>query len=281
MSISFAQSNLDAYKYIIIPEKYDFLRSDDQYRLNSLTKFLFEKYGFNTLLENEDYPVDLRNNPCLALNAEVINNSTMFTTKLVVELSDCYKKVIFTSDEGRSKEKLYEKSYQEALRKTFVTFEEMTYNFNEDLVVNKQISKKEPTANNTSKSESNTPVQEVAPAVIVATPEAAEQIEVKKAEEPKDDSLAKSYKNENISFFLIEQNNSLVAYVKKSTIEAYQMGEKIGTLYKTSRANTYRITWKDVAGNSRETTGYFDEAGNLKIDIEKDGKIQVITFNVE
>lgn len=281
VSITMAQSKLDAYKYIIVPERYDFLREVDQYRINSLTKFLFEKNGFSTLLEHEDYPDDVKSNPCLALTAEVMNSSSMFTSKLYIELKDCYKKVVFTSEVGRSKEKEYKISYQEALRNAFVTFEEMNYKFNPDMVVNKTITKKEPEVIVGTKVETVVPVVEVAPAIVVATKVDETPIKVEKEKDEKEKNLAKSYKNNNISFFLIEQNNTLVAYVKETKVDAYQIGEKIGTLFKTSRPNTYRITWKDTTGKSRETTGYFDEMGNLKIDIERDGNIQVSTFNVE
>ena len=42
-SLLFGQQSINAYKYIIVPKNYDFLRLEDQYQLNSLTKFLFTK----------------------------------------------------------------------------------------------------------------------------------------------------------------------------------------------------------------------------------------------
>ena len=274
VSISIAQSNLNTYKYIIVPKKYDFLKEDNKHKLNSLTKFLFEKQGFKTLLEGDDYPNDLMNNPCLALTADVQNNSSMFTSKLVIELSDCYNKVVFTSVQGKSKEKDYEKSYQEALRNSFVSIEELEYSFDESLAINGQVVKE------TSTSILKTPVT---PAVTVVppTPVVKEVIEPVSPVVKEEKSVAKSYKNDNISFILIEQNSSLMAYVKSSNNATYQMGEKIGTLLKTSRPNTYRITWKDQDGKTHETTGYFENNGDLKIDIEKDGKIHVATFREE
>lgn len=275
VSISLAQSNIDAYKYIIVPKKYDFLKEDNKYKLNDLTKFLFEKEGYNTLFEDEDYPDDLLRNPCLALTANMKDNSSLFTSKLAVELSNCYKKVVFTSVQGKSKEKDYEKSYQEALRKSFITFEELQYSFDESLVVNKQVVKEVlPTV-------SKTPITPAVTVIPVTTPVVKEVIEPVSPIVEEEKSVAKSYKNDNISFILIEQNNSLIAYVKSSNNTVYKMGEKIGTLSKTSRPNTYRITWKAKDGKTHETTGYFDDKGDLKIDIEKDGNIQVVTFTQE
>ncbi len=278
VSITMAQSNIDAYKYILVPKKYDFLKEDNKYKLNDFTKFLFEKQGFETFFEGENYPSDLMNNPCLALTADVKNNSSMFTSKLVIELNNCYKKVVFTSKEGKSKAKEYEKSYQEALRKSFASIEELQYSFDENLVVNNQVSKEVlPVVSKTPVATHVTPVV----AAIPVTPVVKEVVEPVSPVVKEKESVAKSYKNDNLSFILIEQNNSMIAYVKSSKNTAYQMGEKIGTLSKTSRPNTYRITWKDKDGKTHETTGYFDDKGDLKIDIEKEGNIQVVTFTQE
>ena len=46
---SWAQMSLNDYKYVSVPEKFDFLKSNDQYQLNSLTFFLLKKKGFTVL----------------------------------------------------------------------------------------------------------------------------------------------------------------------------------------------------------------------------------------
>lgn len=120
---------LNDYKYILIPESYEFLGERDQYQLNSLTKFLFNKQGYNTLMKTEEKPADLKENLCLGLNTRLENNSGLFVTKLVVVLEDCYGKVVYRSQEGRSKEKQYEDAFQEALRDAFVSIEEMEYSY--------------------------------------------------------------------------------------------------------------------------------------------------------
>lgn len=126
--VSTAQ-NLNKYKYIIIPETYEFTGETNQYQLNSLTKFLFEQQGFNTLMKTEEKPQDLRQNPCSALKADLADNSGLFVTKLVVKLIDCNDRVVFESQEGRSRVKDFQKAYQEALRNAFAEFEEMEYKF--------------------------------------------------------------------------------------------------------------------------------------------------------
>lgn len=129
ISGAFSQTNLNNYKYVIVPKKYDFLKEEDQYRLNGLTKFLFEKYGFSALMEGDDYPDDLLKNKCLALNSNVINDSGIFKTKLKIELEDCTDKVIFTSVLGETREKDFGKAYTAALRNAFISFETLSYKF--------------------------------------------------------------------------------------------------------------------------------------------------------
>jgi hypothetical protein len=125
----FSQSNLNDYKYVIVPNKFDFLKEQDQYQLNSLTKFLFNKYGFEAIMEGDVYPVDLGGNRCLALRSDVLKESGMFKTKLTVELKDCNDQVVYTSVVGESREKEYKKSYVEALRQAFKSIESLNYSY--------------------------------------------------------------------------------------------------------------------------------------------------------
>jgi len=129
ITTAFSQSNLNDYKYVIVPKKFDFLKQENQYLLNSLTKFLFEKYEFSTLLEGETYPEDFKENRCMALKSNVLKSSGMFKTKLVVELKDCNDQVVYTSQLGESRIKEYSKAYNEALRNAFKSFETINYSY--------------------------------------------------------------------------------------------------------------------------------------------------------
>jgi len=126
---TFAQSSINDYKYIIVPSKYDFLKETDQYQLNSLTKFLFNKYGFDAVLDNEDYPKDLANNKCLALRADLENIKSLFKTKLKVVLKNCMNDIIFVSKVGESREKEFKKTYNLTLRDAFKSFETLNFSY--------------------------------------------------------------------------------------------------------------------------------------------------------
>ncbi len=108
-------SNLSDYSYVVVPEQFDFLKRQDQYQINSMTQFYFEKNGFNAFMA-EAAP---KANRCDGLYANVEELKTIFGTKLQVVLKDCNDKEVFRGQEGKSKYKEYDKSYQDALRKAF------------------------------------------------------------------------------------------------------------------------------------------------------------------
>ncbi|MCK7591939.1 hypothetical protein M0G43_15230 [Subsaxibacter sp. CAU 1640] len=133
---SFSQNSINDYKYILIPEQFEFQKEKDQYQINSLAKFLFNKYGYTAYMEGEDLPADLHNNGCLALLADVNKDSGLFKTKLRIDLKDCNGTIIQSSKVGESKEKEFAKAYNLALRDAFETFQNMPYEYhpNEEIV---------------------------------------------------------------------------------------------------------------------------------------------------
>jgi hypothetical protein len=275
----YAQSPLDSYKYIIVPKRFDFLRKENQYRVNSQTKYLFEKNGFTTLLKGQDYPDDLLANPCLGVEANVIDESNSFTSKVRVSLTNCQDQVVYTSEQGKSKEKDYAKSYSLALENAFKSIAQLSYQFNPDLAIVPAFASAQTEAAEMEVAQPE-PVSEPAPEVAVA----AAALPAATAETAKKEtgmSGAVTYGNENIAFFLIDQGDKLAAYVVRSASENYEEGEKIGTFEKSSLPNVYRVEWKDMDKDIEQTTGYFDEQGNLKIDVKRDGKVEVLTFAKE
>jgi len=111
-----SSQNAADYQYIVVPAKYDFQKSENQYNLNAMTKMIFEKQGYQVYLENEILPQELLENKCKGLYAYLIENNTLFMTKLKLELRDCRNQKVFISEEGTSREKEYRKAYLEAFR---------------------------------------------------------------------------------------------------------------------------------------------------------------------
>ncbi|WP_338732980.1 hypothetical protein [Mangrovimonas cancribranchiae] len=124
---AYTQKNINNYKYVVVPKSYDFLGEPDKYRLNSLSQFLFEKYGFTAIMEGDEYPEDLQKNGCLALYSNVEKDGGLFLTKLKVVLKDCKKDIVYESKLGQSREKKYVVAYNKALRDAFVSIDMLQY----------------------------------------------------------------------------------------------------------------------------------------------------------
>jgi hypothetical protein len=121
------EKKVNNYKFIVVPEQFNFLKQKDEYKTSSLTKFLLKKNGFTVVLNSEQYPKDLRDNPCSGLKALVLDKSSMFKVKVIIELRDCSNKILYTSDEGVSKLKEFKKGFQEAIRNAHASMNDITY----------------------------------------------------------------------------------------------------------------------------------------------------------
>jgi len=227
-----AQNELDAFKYIIIQKKYDFLKSENQYRLNSYTKQLFDGEGYTTIVQGETYPEEVKANPCIAVIADIVDESSSFTTKLKLVLINCYDEVVFTSILGTSKIKQYDKTYTDALNKCFVSVKELNYKYDPSLLINQKSEQKTTVAIVPVASADKRNVETVAepvkfdepvkvaeplivtepvkaveseavvPVAAAAVPVATKETKPEDIQEPETGfAVAKSYKNENTSFF--------------------------------------------------------------------------------
>ena len=124
-----AQEQLNNYKYIVVPNQFDFQKEAGQYRVNGLTKFLLEKQNFTVLLEDEVLPMDAIKNNCLILKTNAVDSSSMFKTSLIFEFKNCQGKVVYTTQEGQSREKKYLVAYNEAVRQAFGSLSNFTHKY--------------------------------------------------------------------------------------------------------------------------------------------------------
>ena len=131
LAVSFANelhAQLNDYKYIIVPKRFEGFKKENQYKTSTLVKYLFTKRGFTAFYE-DNLPEDLKANGCLGLYASLEMGSSLFTTKVAIALKDCSKEEIFRTDEGKSKKKEYESAYAEAIEEAFNSFNGMSYNY--------------------------------------------------------------------------------------------------------------------------------------------------------
>ncbi|WP_103071011.1 hypothetical protein [Aquimarina sediminis] len=230
-----AQKSINDFKYVVVPESYSFLKGTDVYQINSLTKFLFNKYGFNAFMDSKNFPSDLNDNGCKALKANVKRRPGVFTTKLTVELIDCNGTVVFTSSEGKSREKDFKPAYHEALRNAFKDVAALKYAYSGDV--------KE-------KSVEKTPVKEE------AVVEKEKPVETKKEESTIKTPTESSLYIFNDSKFIFKKQEYGYEIFKN---EGEQVS--IGKIFKSANGKNYIVQGGDLSGN-----GYFDGYGNFVLE---------------
>ncbi|RKS89815.1 hypothetical protein BC952_2995 [Flavobacterium limicola] len=128
INYSYSQSVND-YKAVIVPLQFDFLKTENQYRLNTLTKFNLKKAGFEAFYSNEAIPNDYSDR-CSLLYIDVLRENGFLSSKLFLTLKDCYGKIIYQSVVGKSKEKSYQVAYTEALNEAFQSLFALKYKYN-------------------------------------------------------------------------------------------------------------------------------------------------------
>lgn len=133
-SYCFSQSVND-YKAVLIPLKFDFIKSDNQYRLATLSKFNLNKAGFQAFYANEQLPKEY-NDRCGLMYFDVVKEKSFLTTKLYITFKDCNGKIIFQSASGISKEKDFQLAYTESLNKAFISVYALEYKYNNTVVRN-------------------------------------------------------------------------------------------------------------------------------------------------
>lgn len=121
-----AQTDLNQYKYVIVPKKFDGFRNENQYKTSTLIKYLFTENGYNAVYEDA-LPDDLNRDRCLGVVVGLNDESGMFSTKLTLSLKDCRTIVVMDSKEGTSKEKDYNAAYNEAIRDAFQSYKGLNY----------------------------------------------------------------------------------------------------------------------------------------------------------
>lgn len=264
-SILFAQSNLNSYKYILVPKQFEFQNSEDQYQLNSLAKFLFNKSGYTVLFTDEQYPEDLANSSCLAVKAKVNNNSTLFKTKMTIDLLDCQNKIVFSTKEGTSKEKDYKKGYQEAIRRAFVDLEGINYTYDSTLNHPSKIEPKETVVTSTEVETpliKSTEVKEVVAEPVINKIVHVEEVKIaslKIAEKQTVKSIIGKFNFENWGVSTISMKGS--DFIVVGGDENFEFA----TIYKTSKPTIFIIKW--VAYKQPQLLE-IDSDGNLVIDTQ-------------
>jgi hypothetical protein len=143
---AYSQNTINNYKYVLVPERFDFSKEDNQYGLNSVAKMLLEDKGFTVFIANEELPRELVTNKCNALRAEVVQKKGLFVTNLTLFLKDCQGNVVFKSKEGKSREKEFHTAYDLALRDAFSSLNDVPYKYDSTALATSQPANTTPAA---------------------------------------------------------------------------------------------------------------------------------------
>ena len=264
-----AQENLNSYKYILIPKQYEFQKGSDQYQINSLTKFLFNRAGFTALFVDDSYPEDFASNRCLGLKAVVRDNSGMFKTKLMIDFIDCNNRVVYSTIETISKIKDFKGSYHDAIRKNFVEIEALNYKYTKAQTTTEPIVIKK--------------VEEpkVVAGVVEATVEPVVEKEIPITKVKVKKTIENPVLKEVSTTPLVKQAPEVIegnyeigewgrcTVVKKNDNYAVLGGDEnfeFGLIYKTSKPTIYIVKW---TAYKQPQLLELDTNGNLKVDSEK------------
>lgn len=116
------QSQLNEYKYIIVPKQFGSFKKENQYQTSTLVKYLFTQKGFKAIYQDA-LPEELLKNVCMGLSVSIIDKSSMFSTKVAIVLKDCTGKEVYVTQEGSSRLKEFKPAYKEALTEAFQSFD--------------------------------------------------------------------------------------------------------------------------------------------------------------
>ncbi|MDD3003546.1 hypothetical protein [Flavobacterium sp.] len=125
--MSFSQQ-INDYEFVMIPTQFDFQRSENEYRLNTLLKYRLEEYGFKTMYTTDQMNTNF-NDRCKYLNVELVNESGVFLTKLHIVFKNCDNVVVYKSVTGSSKTKERKVAFKEALEEALKSVQALQYKY--------------------------------------------------------------------------------------------------------------------------------------------------------
>ncbi|HSN48102.1 MAG TPA: hypothetical protein VLR29_05020 [Flavobacterium sp.] len=240
-SYGFSQKVND-YKAVVIPMKYDIQKTENQYRLQTITKIDLQNAGFQAFYATETMPAEFSER-CDLLYIDVKKDNAFLVTKLYITFKDCFGAIIFQSAIGKSREKEYGLAYTDALNDAFMSVKALNYKYNGTKAGSK--SAVVPAA--------PAPVATTAPAIVL--PAAASTKEV----------------NDNKTF----QNISADLLYAQPTPYGYQLIDSepkvVMKVYKTSNSSSYMAAKGSVQGVlvSKDNQWFFEYYQGDKLISEK------------
>jgi len=121
-------AQLNDYKYVVVPVKFAAFKNPNQFQTSTLIKHFMTQEGFNVIYDNA-LPIEVLQDRCLALFTDLLDESGLFSTKIVIVLKDCKGKVIFKTAEAQTKIKELDKAYKTVLKESCASFQGIEHNY--------------------------------------------------------------------------------------------------------------------------------------------------------
>lgn len=239
----FAQEKMNAYKYAVVPSQFDFQKEPNQYGINLLLKYKFQQLGFETFMDTDDLPFELKKNTCLYVTPNMITDNGMFITRVRVEVKNCLNQELFMTEEGNSNEKSYKTSYTVALREALLSFKEYQLDYQ--------------------------PIHEE-----VVDEVNGEEVDVviEKENPQEDESTEVLLKKKGAKGFLYDGDQILFDKTNQlfyAEIKVISTNVLLGKISKTSKKGIYHVFL-----DSKNGVGYYDETGNFIVEfLNEDGTV--------
>lgn len=108
------------YKYILIPQEFADFKENKSYGLSKILENSLKGKKYIVLSETKtNWPQDALLNPCKIVNADILDDKSMFRNRIILQFKDCSNKVVF-AEKGSSTTKEFEPGYQDALRLSLI-----------------------------------------------------------------------------------------------------------------------------------------------------------------
>ncbi|MBL3549775.1 MULTISPECIES: hypothetical protein [Chryseobacterium] len=228
------------YKYIFIPEKFEAFKKDSYGLETFLAKALTGKKYVVLPANRDQWPSEAKDNSCNILDANVLDDSGLFTNKVILEFKDCNKQTILEA-KGRSSIKEFEKGYPDALTQALVS---VKVSAPVNILPAAQISE---TTNNT----------EITTSAGTSTATANAAV-----------STASNFSNGKLDLQKVQIDNTQFILAKSGSSVPFAIFKS------TSKKDVFMVK----LDNGMTTIGYF-ENGNIVIDVpQADGKYSKETF---
>lgn len=119
---------LDAYKYVVVDNQYEFQYESNEYLLNDLAVFEINKRGLKAFKTNNVQPADKNLGICNSLSLNIKMEGS-FDRRITLSFKDCDGNVVFTSKQGIGREKDNKIAYYQAMREAMTSLDEVDYNY--------------------------------------------------------------------------------------------------------------------------------------------------------